>query len=211
VALLERATRLTPEQFALEAEPAFRKVFKTFALRDANLKEEIFQDNVAAGLVWECDCFHLFARQFAAVSEAARAIGDDHLLYTILYAPMTPEAFTWRLPLVGYEEYYLAEERSDAFERIGIPLERALYSPTGSWGVVSHDPFSIVGGTLEFVECVKHEYRYWQSDLAGFVESMREAGSQRGVNVTWVQPLLNSLYGVDAPTFEPDEANRGAA
>ncbi len=199
---VERATRLTPEEFWAEAEPAFRKVFRTFDLRGKLVRQDLFQNSLTEGLILGSDSHLLFLDAFVGVSESARAGGDDSLLYTILYAFQEgAEHRTWRLPLIGYEEYTRADTQLGR-SIMGIPLETALYSPQGDWGVFSDDTFSILAGTTEFVQHFKKAHKFHLGELSEFMDGFREASEKRGVDVSWVQPLLDSLYGAEAPRFE---------
>jgi hypothetical protein len=201
---ITQAEPLSVREFIEEAEPRFLRVFKTFDLRNAYRTDEIFQAPFESGVVLECGSFPLLPAQFEALRKAARSVGDEFMYLTILYTGL-PDDQTWRLPLLNYEQYYSAGRQS----RDGIPLERALYSPMGHWGVVSYDPFSIVCGSDEFLRVFKRVYPEWSTDLAEFVQDMREAKSLRGLDVSWVQSLLDSLYGDDAPRFELGQETNG--
>ena len=203
---ITRAQRISVREFRQEPEPVFRRIFKSLELRDAHRVEEIFQASFRTGLILECGTFRLLPEHFEALRKAARAVGDEFLYLTILYTG-PPEAHSWRLPMLSYAAYLNAEEEIPRWEGF-IALERVIYSPTGSWGVCSYDPYSIVCGSNEFLRVFMNVYKDWPRDLAEFVDSMREAQSLRGVNASWVQPLLDSLYGSDAPQFD---VSKGAA
>lgn len=108
---------------------------------------------------------------------------------------------TWRIPLIGYEEYATADEKPTLI----YTMDKCLYSPSAAWGLYCGDDEGILAGTREVVEEFKSRYLHWYGDCQEFINGMREASLRRGVDFSWVQDLLNDLHGNETPTFAVDD------
>lgn len=176
-----------------------KKLFKTFDVREGP-----FLDTVEVRLIVEVGGFFLSEQQFRAVCEAADAVGDRTVFYSItrgyLAGPEDMPYYTWEVPLFDYAAYYASDSEPFPRERdIGIPLDRALYSPNGHWGVLLPELFALVGGSLAFVERFKTEYPAWHEDYAAFLEARQEATRGKGIDMAWVPRLLRHVYGDEPP------------
>jgi hypothetical protein len=108
--------------------------------------------------------------------------------------------YTWQLPL-NYAAYDAIDDNPiDKDHNIGIPLDRLLYSPSGSWGVQLPDLYAAIGGSPNFVSQFKQVYPTWRRDAHRFVKSRSQA-KERGVDMTWAKTLLQHAYGPSAPQF----------
>lgn len=192
-----KAQRLDELEFRQEAEPMLRRIFES-----TDSATRPFLDSIDERLILRDDTFFLWEDAFLAVSHAAEAIGEDHMLYTILRSGSTPEKLTWRLPLNQYDEYDQADVAIVRKERIGFTLDRVLYSPTGEWGILFPELYALMGGSRAFVAQFKEKYPRWPQDTEEFIEDRRRAHLERGVDVSWVSELLKHIYGENAPKFE---------
>lgn len=128
--------------------------------------------------------------QFAALSKAARDVGDDRLYYAVVSEGET-EGEHWPVVPVrtaseiqaAHHESYLEEYRKLA----GPNRTQALWSPTARWGLlVTSDWFGVVGAVDGFMETFEREWPPWPPDRARpdttppsrqvelFVETLRE-------------------------------------
>ncbi len=197
------ARKLSPDEFHSRAEAALAKVFKSF-----DFKREPFQDGIDERLILDLVGFWLDEEQFRSVCEAARAVGDETMFYSMVRGytggPELIPYYTSELPLWDYETYCDAEDEPVNNERdIGIPLDRVLYSTAGTWGILLPDEMALVGGSTAFAMRFKDEYRVWPEDLKAFVARRLEAVRERNADMSWVPALLHHMYGPNAPPFEP--------
>jgi hypothetical protein len=195
--------QLSPRIFEVRAKPILDKLIRTFDIR-----QRPFHDEVEARDILDIPGFWLDEDQFRAVCDAATAVGDKQLLYTMtrgyLGGPELMPWYTWELSLYEYDEYCDAEDEPPNKEHdFGIPLDRILYSPAGEWVVILPDDLALLGGSLRFMESFRTSYPQWPTQVQRFLDSRLELARKRTVDNSWVPDLLHHLYGDDAPEFVP--------
>ena len=90
----------------------------------------------------------------------------------------------WACRSPTFEEYYECAE---------IYIESALYSVSGSWGILqSHEQHALLVCHDELWASFERYYPDWRKDYIRFVNFWREVESQ-GVNVEWLKPFLSHL------------------
>lgn len=82
----------------------------------------------------------------------------------------------------------------DEYEKLRIPIENALYSKNGKWGVIiSHEDFAVLGGTSEFVTLFKKNYPEWQQDTKNFIEMWNSNKEHYGSDISWIPDFLKYI------------------
>jgi hypothetical protein len=127
--------------------------------------------------------YHLTRRQFAAITEAARCTGEESFNLSVVEGVnlefLQRDCWHWRLVRPSYEEY----------SKLTLPLENAIYSEAGTWGViVSHECHATVGGSLEFIQAVNDAYGGFAADLKGLRAEW--SGNPRG---DWLAEVVRHL------------------
>jgi hypothetical protein len=205
MAAVARATLLSASEFATEAEPALRNVFCTLDFVGTRVPIPLFTRALPERVILtEFDSFIIGPTEYRALTMAASAVGDTHILYTILTA-FDGGRPTWRLPLIGFEEYYTCDS-SVPREYQGLALTRTVYSPTGRWGLLCPESFPLLGASRAFMRTYKANDPDWSRGLTSFVGRLQESHREQRIDVAWVQPLLDHMYYDKAPRFLEREA-----
>lgn len=115
---------------------------------------------VWSGVFYPTEGYHLSQCQFTAIIDAARALGEDVFDVSVVEgdgaAFLERDSWHWQLDRPTYDEYRGLE----------LPLENAIFSRTGRWGLlVSHEMHAIVGGSAEFGKAVCKAYGDCDEDL----------------------------------------------
>ena len=150
-------------------------------------------------LLFPLDGYYLTKKHYAALQDALGAI-DESTFYVSTYEG---EGKFLDSPDVRGDAVHYAVKRDDAYEAyqqaVPWPLENALYSSTGSWGlIVSHEMHGILGGSKRFIEVFKSSYQLWRADIAALKYYWHE-----NPNRSWLDELLPRVEG--AIDIEPAE------
>jgi hypothetical protein len=126
--------------------------------------------------------YHLAEHQYNALVEAARDVHDRGFFLTVT---------EYGKNFLSLGEHYWCEFPSFLdYKKLVLslpPLENALYSKEGRWGMLlSHEDHAIVGGDAVFVSKLKDLYPRWKSDLAELQEIWR--GNPHG---DWLVSVLD--------------------
>ncbi len=143
-----------------------------------------FRGNYEGGHIFHpTDGYHLTREQYSALVDAAHRTGESSFFLSLV----EPEGLSfldrgwghWSCGLPSYEEYY----------ELDIPLENALYSKDGRWGVlISHEMHAVIGGTRAFMAALDDYYQGWANDI----RMLREAWSGNA-NATWLEPIISRM------------------
>lgn len=134
--------------------------------------------------------FILDRGQFAALFEAAAAVGEREVLLSVVEGSSSGRVRGphWRVGASDYDEYCALGEP-------GV-LENALYSPSGLWGLlVSHEQHALVGGKQEFISTLEASFPKFRQGISAFLAYWRENRERRGTDTRWIVALLSHLYG----------------
>jgi hypothetical protein len=150
-------------------------------------------------LLYPTDNYALTPEQFHALAKAAGSLGEDwaYLLSTALWDQEDWEDSVrelWILELNDLESYLFPPENSS------IALaENAIYSPTGSWGILVSDmAYALTGGELDFVETFREltvddrNERQMIDEWLTFWSGLRRHGHPCD---NWLPSLVRHLYG----------------
>jgi hypothetical protein len=191
----------TPEQLR-EAETVAHRVFQSIGTGTRNPFREQIE---ARTLIYPIDYTMLDEGQFQAVGAAAASVGDQSA-YLAPYGTLEAGwAGTYDHSLVALDSY------SDYRPGGALILEHLLYSPHGTWGLVtSDDGEALVGGSQGFVKVLRDRLAEKEGVMVrAFVRDSKDMG-RGGGNVEWLQPLLVHLYGKARAQRLWDEVNGGA-
>jgi hypothetical protein len=147
-----------------EIKSMWQRVFKT-----NNPFAWPFQREIAAGrLFYPTEGYHLQRKQYVAVMETLRELGEDSFRLSIVESEGTSFLETtmghWLCKLPPFEEYI----------ELSLGLENALFSQCGEWGIlISHEMHALIGGSKVFIDALTQRYPHWNVDL----RLLREAWS----------------------------------
>lgn len=166
-----------------------------------------FVERVAtASVLYPLDGYYLTPDQFAALGAAAVKFGNGKC-YVSTYED-TPD-FLSQLDVRGDARHYELDFADDGYDEycktIPWPLEHALYSCTGSWGlIVSHEMHAILGGSRAWIDEFRARYRRWKRDVAELKYFWR--GNPNG---HWVDQLCKRIPEADAIEAAPPTEGEG--
>lgn len=167
-------------------EPATR-VFRAIGTGVRQPFHEAISDRM---LIYPIDYTMLTPDQFGAVAAGAEVVGDTYA-YVVSYGTLEAGwAGTYDHRLVGLNDYRTYRPRG------AVVLEHLLYSPSGSWGVITSDGGeAVVGGPWAFIDRVRSNLPESEELMAtAFVRDQKAVGHGGG-NIEWLRPLLRHLYG----------------
>lgn len=135
-------TRLLTRQEKLAAARAWSQVFKS-----TDPFGWPFEDAISSGrLLYPTDGCHLFADQLQALRFAALEAGDSACYLAVVEGKAT---------LAGSDEervYALNLDDFDGYSQLNLTLENAIFSASGSWGLlISHEMHAVIGGARSFI------------------------------------------------------------
>lgn len=178
----------TPEEL-LRAEGAAREVFQSF---DAGTSQPFRASIEARLLVYPIDYTMLTPEQFGALTVAAAAVGDA----TAYLAAFGPPDAGWQgiheHCLVALDDFLEYRSKPDA-----LILEHLLYSPRGTWGLVTSDgEYAAVGGSQSFVDTLRRHLPEQETEaVKALIRDSREAGRDDDHVERWLRPLVGHVYG----------------
>jgi len=183
---------LSEEQYHLEAEPILRQIF----VNDRTINKPFSTNITERVILYPCDEY-LETPLLDALIAGASILGDTGCYLTQ----------TWRNKNeVGHCYIPLSELRFgfDSFDEhievlLGTQLgpEYVLYSSQGKWGfMLSIEHHGLLGGTSEFMECVRQLVPDLDKQVDDFLDSQAdEKFAIPTANLSWLPGLLSHVYG----------------
>ncbi len=122
---------------------------------------------------------------FRSLIEGVRELGEDGFYFSYLGRPSTPSRHSY-IPLVEAASY------GDEI----YPLENAIYSARGVWGIIcSDEDHAILGGPEHLVSKIHASFSGWDVRLNMFLEYWKGLHDQSPrVRIDWLPTLLAYLY-----------------
>lgn len=181
--------RLNGDEWSLEMEPAFRRVFAA-----TDPFGQPFETAVQSRALVYPVSYLLDATEFEALIDAARFVGDDMLGVSITETNEPLDAPTARHWVLKYWEGSEYRHLGD----VGV-LQNAIYSPTGQWGMLlSHEQHGVIGGSRDFMRRFAARFPAFEESVNGFLEYWNENHRRHNADISWLEPLLAHLYGIQS-------------
>lgn len=172
-----------------ELQIAFNKIFQS-----KNPFENVFTEEVEQKiLLFPTDGYYLNDEQYNALMCAINSIKEQEFFISEIEG----DCFTknsndgvykhghWMLNIkTSYEEY----------RNLTLPLENALYSLKGTWGVIiSHEEHAILGGDSTFISTFKINCPNWNASQQEFEEQWQINQRQYNSNIDWIPGFLKQF------------------
>ena len=78
-------------------------------------------------------------------------------------------------------------------------LENAIYSTSGTWGLLfSHERHAVLGGPTQFVRAITEMLPNPVGQVEKFLATWKQHHVRFGSNLDWFPCLLEHVYGADA-------------
>lgn len=134
-----------------------------------------------------CKGYYLTESQYHALTEAAKCIGDNGIIISIVETGIenfnSSEHWFLKFP-TSYEEYI----------NIPLVLENSIYSPSGRWGVIiSHEEHAVLGSDSLFFETFKKFYPKWAQEKRNFLDMWERNVNKYGSNIDWMSDFLSNI------------------
>ncbi len=203
---MRRVRALSEAEFRAEGGDAVARVFQDAdALASAPFTHRIEKRL----LLFETD-YSFSPEEAQALASAARVVGDDGFYVTSLLIREEGKPNDWWVPLEdlgGYGVKAYEERREEAADP---NLENALVSPSGRWGVLFSQLYTLVGGSEEFVatflanypttKCYEPKRRVIpitppEEQVYGFLADLRRSYDLDWYE--WLPELLEHVFGRD--------------
>jgi hypothetical protein len=161
---------------------AFDKIFQCFDPFEA-LNTNQFS---VRAVIYPTDGYYLSELQLNALIKTLDEIDESQIFIseveTLPYDPFTKDGH-WVLSDFNYEEY----------ESISLPVENAIYSDSGRWGLLlSHEQHALMVADETFANIFQNYYQSLDKDLKEFKLYWDEIKLQ-GVEISWLPKLLHSF------------------
>ncbi|MGL5806027.1 MAG: hypothetical protein ACRC11_11400 [Xenococcaceae cyanobacterium] len=207
-------------EFDLKVKPIFNQVF----LYDNAFYEPFSPSIVKRTIIYPCNSW-VESPLIDAIISIAQSLGDNACYFSELpissyFPPYSAEIYskcpnepskdlemTAYFSLDEFLRIYTGKEEKDGDERANLkinicPIEFALYSATGKWGVmISEEHFGILGGSIEFIAQIRLKIPDLELQVYEFLDYLSAliGGTKiKPPEVTrnkWLLPLLNHVYG----------------
>lgn len=185
----------------ISGQTQLREVKKAFdaVFRSADPFNQPFNETVSHRVIlFPTAPYQLDEDMYEAVASAAEAVGDTTALLTLTEG--------YKGGREGFEScgHWQIELRSDPYavlskdkEWISL-VENAIYSPTGTWGlIISHEEHAVVGGPPAFVEAIKRNLPGVEDQLQEFLLTWQDYRDRLGTQIDWLPELLRHIYGTE--------------
>jgi hypothetical protein len=110
------------------------------------------------------------------------------------------------LDKLTYDEYFIPTKEVDPPDGPAYSMvENAIYSQTGSWGLIcSHEFFGVLGARNEFISCFLEHYRPNDIDCSEFVNLWLENNKTWDYCIeSWLPGLIEHIYEGAEPCHLP--------
>lgn len=181
--------KIATEISGKEAFKAFKKVFK-----NADPFNAPFNENIVRKHILMPEDYHLTTTELYALKKAAAAVGEKKAFYSLTEGSK-PEDFIpeetghWEVDL-GLNTDFSSELWSQV-----PPVETAIYSKKGTWGVIiSHEWHAVLGGSEEFIREFG-KYLNFEQELEKFLKTWQFNQVHSKSNIDWLPKLMNHVYG----------------
>ena len=148
-------------------------------------------------VLYETDMYGLEEKQFAALMGAIHECGEREFFISMVETEADPFRLdTWNK---GEHAHWVCEEpvTFEEYVKLNLFIENAIYSSSGAWGVLlSHELHALLVCQQSFWEAFAKRYPNWKQDLEQFVELWRYHEKERGIDVSWLGPLIAYLIPV---------------
>ncbi len=178
---MSKTKKLTESEFDKTAKSKLLSVFNVF-----DSTKEVFADNTDRRALLSAFAFRLEPQQLQALVKAAKAVGDDSFFVSAVepYSGITngqidtlvTQSIHFHVPFEDANSYHNLNDT----ESLIFMLENAIYSPSGSWGIMlSELEFAILGGSDKFVSVFFENLRKTEEEnIADVIETWKiEASS----------------------------------
>ena len=177
--MIEPVTQTAP------LKEAFHQVFNSRSPFDPAGRDEF----PVKAVLYPTSVYYLEVEQFQALMRALEDCGEEE--FYISMVEFEPEERVWG---VGENSHWLCRKPAlEEYERVELYIENALYSVSGSWGVLqSHEEHALLVCHDALWVSFERYYPDWRKDYTEFIDYWKEVGSD-GVNVEWLNPFLSHL------------------
>lgn len=137
-------------------------------------------------ILFPTDNYRLTAEQFRALTNTLLDCGEREFFVSEI--EVEPDPF-------DAGDHWICEEPSfSEYTDLLIVIENALYSSSGSWGILlSHELHALLVCRQSFWDAFKKRYPNWKRDQDEFIESWQYNEKELGSDVKWLKPFLAHL------------------
>jgi hypothetical protein len=168
---------------------AFYSIFK-----NKDPFERMFNEHIGHKvLLCRTNGFYLTKKQFEALIKTVKKIGESSFFLSEIEGDCFLEESNqqsfqlkhWNMNIeTSYEDY----------KKNPLVLENAIYSSSGTWGVVvSHEDFAILGAKEDFISIFKKFYPEWSDGIQNFLKMCAYHKEVYKSDLSWVQEFLNHI------------------
>ncbi len=171
--------------FSEEIKPIFDLVFASEDPYGAP-----FRENIQPRLLLYWYTYGLYGEEpwLKPVTDAIKEMHEEGFYLTLLGRPGK-----------SYHHWYVPLEEAALYVDQIFPLENAIYSTTGKWGVIcSDEDHAVAGGPEEFISIIRSSISDWEDRLHKFLELWKGFHDQnQKLNIHWLPVLLTHIYGLE--------------
>jgi hypothetical protein len=168
---------------------AFYSVFKS-----SNPFAPVGQERMSIkAIIYPTNVYYLESDQFQALIKTLIDFGEDEFFISLTELESDP--FETTTLNTGEDKHWICQTSTfDEYINIELFVENAIYSSKGTWGILlSHESHALFVCTQPFWKVFQKQYPSWKGDLRQFIDLWHTYHKERGINIDWLQPLLNHL------------------
>ncbi|MGN7457403.1 hypothetical protein ACTHPH_21545 [Paenibacillus pasadenensis] len=172
-----------------ELEKVFQKVFK-----NKNPFESVFANEVEQKIIlFPTDGYYLNEKQYNALMSAILSINEN----IFIISEIEGDCFSKPSNEQGYQQGHWVIDANTSYNdycNLTLPLENAIYSSNGKWGVIiSHEEHALLGGEGLFVSTFKLKFPDWSSSKSQFLEQWETNQRQYNSKTDWIPSFLQQF------------------
>jgi hypothetical protein len=142
-------------------------------------------------VLYPTDGYQLTKEQYHAVRSAMGIVNDRTFALSPVEAE--PEARNWHAAEDFLRHYVGTDAPYGEYVRHSYPIENAIYSTTGTWGILlSHEYHGLLVCNRPFWNAFSATYPQYRADLREFLSKWSEHRCA-GIDTAWLDPFVQHL------------------
>lgn len=181
--------KITDFESVKKLEESFYKVFK-----NKDPFDDCFAANIQAKfLLFPTDGYYLSEEQFNVLRKVISHLGEDEFFISEIEG----DCFSQPLSSESYEHSHCRGNVSSTYEdytNVPIVLENAIFSTSGTWGVIiSHEGHAVLGGNHELIKQFQTSFPDFNNCKKRFIEHWETTQRNYNSNIDWVHEFLKQF------------------